>query len=72
MKLIIFLILLVVVQSKPAPGQREKSPATKVWEWFDDNMPTALRPVWREINQEFLKMSIEQYIEEKLKEKRRI
>lgn len=41
MKLIIFLILLVAVQSKPAPGQREKSPAAEVWEWFDDNMPPA-------------------------------
>lgn len=49
MKVLLFLILLVLVSADKRP--QEKPAATKIWEWFDDNMPPAFRPIWREANE---------------------
>ena len=49
MKILLLLLLLVLIRAKTKP--QEKNPATKVWEWFDDNMPPAFRPIWRDVNE---------------------
>lgn len=50
MRVLIFLLLIVFVGASDT-NPREKSQATKIWEWFDDNIPPAFRPIWREANE---------------------